>query len=64
MILNEKIDYLATFRDSEGNGRRHHCSVLCGQEEKELHSLHHVGVDRMLYLIRKANPYVTRDFKR
>ena len=63
VILNVKIDYLATFRDSEGNGRRHHSSVLCGQE-KELHNLHHVGVDRMLYLIRKANPDVTRDFKR
>ena len=24
VILNEKIDYLAIFRDPEGNGRRHH----------------------------------------
>ena len=33
-----------------------------GQEEvKELRNLHHVGVDRTLYLIRKVNPNVTRE---
>ena len=37
--------------------------VCCvGQQSvKELHNLHHVVVDRTLYLVWKVNPYVTRE---
>ena len=36
--------------------------VCCLRQEvmKELYNLHHVGGDRMLYLIQKVNPDVTR----
>ena len=63
MILNEKSigQRLGILREMDEDTT----AVCCvRQEVKELHNLHHGGVDRMLYLIRKVNIYVTRDFKR
>ena len=58
-----KADALTRVRKRWLKAEEDTTAVCCvGQEEvKELHDLHHVGVDRMLYLIQKVNPDVTRE---